>query len=220
MFLCVQSNVDPFNMDVQAGLGTSLLVQGVFHDEKSKSNLKDEEGARVSLLTLATFHLKVASSLCASSRGINADIVSDGTVVHAKPLDNDVLSRLTSSTRIEAEGGNAESRLPNKDLPLVQSPMFSSNAASNAAILHNLALAYLALGDTNSSIPLLLRAAALRREYPIVTNLHWNVPEEVLQVVEEKALLIGAKTKKEKRTNRRRIPFVPDDFTADDLMLI
>ncbi len=86
------------------------------------------------------------------------------------------------------------------------------NAASHAAILHNLALAYLAVGDTDSSVPLLLRSAALYRDHSIETKPYWNAPSDVLQAAEEKAMLTAAKPKisePNERKKKRRIPFLP-----------
>jgi len=85
--------------------------------------------------------------------------------------------------------------------------------ATNAAILHNLALVHIALGDKENSIPILLQAAALRREFSIeTTKLYWNAPHEVLQMAEEKALLIAANTVKLEKKTKRRIPFLRADL--------
>lgn len=95
----------------------------------------------------------------------------------------------------------------------------ASHAASRAAILHNLALSHVALGDSASSVPILLRAAAMGREHPVSAKPYWNVPNDVLMAAEEKALLIGAMPKKsqEEKMIRRRIPFVP--FLREDTTL-
>jgi len=81
--------------------------------------------------------------------------------------------------------------------------------ATLAAVLHNLAIAYIALGDNKNSIPILLRAAALRRKQSNDTKLYWNAPNEVLQLAEEKAMLIAAKTKKPEKAQKKekRVPF-------------
>lgn len=98
--------------------------------------------------------------------------------------------------------------------------------AAHAAILHNLALAYIALGDSNSSTPLLLRAAAIHRQMDTSSNeqnikLLWNLPNQVLQLVEERAWLLGAKKSLmagRKQKKKRRIPFVPEGFTLDEMV--
>ena len=220
--------MDPNSSNAQAGLGTCLLLQGVFYNtnnDKDASN--DEEGTnmenggdaqaekteegkqveQVALLTLATHHLKVASSLCSSLSSTESKVKGDSDINTAASSNN-----------------------------------------NNAAILHNLALAYLALGETNSSIPVLLKAAALRRvvlmmmptqpnpnsnSEPMATEmtngrLNWNAPMEVLQLVEEKALLVGAKLKSKRGSvgvggragKRRRIPFVRAGFDLEELMLM
>eukprot|EP00571_Detonula_confervacea_P015912 CAMPEP_0172302994 /NCGR_PEP_ID=MMETSP1058-20130122/4607_1 /TAXON_ID=83371 /ORGANISM="Detonula confervacea, Strain CCMP 353" /LENGTH=622 /DNA_ID=CAMNT_0013013669 /DNA_START=16 /DNA_END=1884 /DNA_ORIENTATION=- len=174
--------VEPYNPDVRAGLGTSLLIQGIFHHDNSDSTVKEAHDAR-SLLTLASYHLKVASSLCSSPL---SKMVGNG----GEDTAPTALSRLT---RVDDE-----------------------NAASHAAILHNLALAHLTLGDTDSSVPILLRAAAICREHPIDIKPYWNAPNHVLQAAGERALLIAAKLKKSEPTKKkRRIPFLP--FFREDL---
>ena len=95
----------------------------------------------------------------------------------------------------------------------------TNHDVAHAAILHNLALAYIALGDSNSSTPLLLRAAAIQRQIRASTEvLYWNLPHAILEMVEEKAWLVGAKIRRgEKQKRRRRIPFVPDTFTFEEM---
>jgi hypothetical protein len=149
---------------------------------------------QTSLLTLATFHLKLASSLCSHSYKQGTGTTKD------LPASDDV---------------DISNSVPNMEHP---------NHVAHAAILHNLALAYIALGDSNSSTPLLLRAAAIHRQLlPSKQNeLLWNLPNEVLQLVEEKAWLLGAKAaageKKKKPKKKRRIPFVPESFTFDEMV--
>lgn len=91
------------------------------------------------------------------------------------------------------------------------------NAASHAAIFHNLALAYLAVGDTDSSVLFLLRAAAIRREHHSrnESKPYWNAPDDVLQAAEVTALLVAAKPNWALPTKQRgkRIPFLPQRTT-------
>ena len=191
------SVIEPHDADVRAGLGTALLIQGIFHH--------DEEESRRSL-SLATYHLKVASSLCSSSSRL--DKMDTGT--------NDSGMAPTSLS----------SRLTKVD---------DGNTASHAAILHNLALAYMAAGDMHNSVPLLLRSSAIRREHTIHTDTqpYWNVPNDVLMAVEERAVLIAASRSnkpelgspnnmKKKRRRRSRIPFMPffrdHDFTVEEMI--
>ena len=191
------SVIEPHDADVRAGLGTALLIQGIFHH--------DEEESRRSL-ALATYHLKVASSLCSSSSRL--DKMDTGT--------NDSGMAPTSLS----------SRLTKVD---------DGNTASHAAILHNLALAYMAAGDMHNSVPLLLRSSAIRREHTIHTDTqpYWNVPNDVLMAVEERAVLVAASRSnkpelgspnnmKKKRRRRSRIPFMPffrdHDFTVEEMI--
>ena len=190
------SVIEPHDADVRAGLGTALLIQGIFHH--------DEEESRRSL-SLATYHLKVASSLCSSSSRL--DKMDTGT--------NDSGMAPTSLS----------SRLTKVD---------DGNAASHAAILHNLALAYMAAGDMHNSVPLLLRSSAIRREHTIHadTQPYWNVPNDVLMAVEERAVLVaasrsnkpelGSPNNMKKRRRRSRIPFMPffrdHDFTVEEMI--
>ena len=191
------SVIEPHDADVRAGLGTALLIQGIFHH--------DEEESRRSL-SLATYHLKVASSLCSSSSRL--DKMDTGT--------NDSGMAPTSLS----------SRLTKVD---------DGNTASHAAILHNLALAYMAAGDMHNSVPLLLRSSAIRREHTIHadTQPYWNVPNDVLMAVEERAVLVAASRSnkpelgspnnmKKKRRRRSRIPFMPffrdHDFTVEEMI--
>jgi len=131
-------------------------------------NQTDEQ---VALLTQATFHLKLASSLCSSQyKKIDEDTDESTTVTHA-------------------------------------------------AILHNLALAYIAIGDFNSSLHLLLQATAIHRQVDSSKQaLLWNLPNQVLQVVEEKALLLGAKTAGKNGRKKKRIPFVPEILSVEDMV--
>ena len=169
--------MEPYNADVRAGLGTSLLIQGIFNSDTNEISPADSQA---SLLALATYHLKVASSLYSSSN------------VEARSKDNIATDLSPALSRmIESNGDN--------------------NAASHAAALHNLALAYLAVGDTDSSVPVLLRSAALYRDHSIKGKLYWNAPSDVLQAAEEKAMLIAAKPRISEPNERkkRRIPFLP-----------
>ena len=191
------SVIEPYDADVRAGLGTALLIQGIFHH--------DEEESRRSL-SLATYHLNVASSLCSSSSRldkVNTDMNSDMT-------PTSLSSRLTK--------------------------IDDGNAASHAAILHNLALAYMAAGDMHNSVPLLLRSSAIRREHTIHTDTqpYWSVPNDVLMAVEERAVLIASSRSnipelggpnnmnKRRRRRRSRIPFMPffrdHDFTVEEMI--
>ena len=103
----------------------------------------------------------------------------------------------------------------------------NDNDASHAAILHNLALAYLAVGDTDSSVLFLLRAAAIRREQHSRsssntsssstndTKPYWNAPDDVLQAAEVEALLVAAKPNWSLRMKQKgkRTPFLPYRIT-------
>ena len=101
--------------------------------------------------------------------------------------------------------------------------LHDANAVSHAAILHNLALAYLAVGDRKNAVPVLLQAAAIGRELTSLdTKPYWNVPNEILMAVEERALLFSARPnvkedeeveesneEEKKRKMKRRMPFMP-----------
>lgn len=167
-------------------MGTSLLIQAIFHNEQHSDSdtdkTDDDDDTQHSLLTLATYHLKVASSLFSASQPVT---VTSGESKTSSP------AAISKKTRTSLN---------------------DETSASNAAILHNLALAYIALGDNTNSVPVLLRAAALRRELSSSSNsadgkMYWNAPHEVLQLAEEKALLLAAKTKKPEKEKKRRIPF-------------
>lgn len=173
---------------MRAGLGTSLLIQGIFHNESEGSG--EEEGAgdaQQSLLTLATYHLKVASSLFST------------TTPH-------------QSSTVETTGGNDDdvAAVSNRERAN-KAAVIDETSASNAAILHNLALCYIAQGDNTNSVPILLKAAALRRESNVDTKMYWNAPNGVLQLAEEKALLLAGKKKKSsgqpEKVKKRRMPF-------------
>ena len=182
-----QSTLNPYNLEAQAGLGTSILAQGILYNGNNQTSIKDKPETQVSLLTLATFHLKLASSLCSSRH---------------KPTGNE---ELVTANDIDIQSSDHS--------------VGGTNYVAHAAILHNLALAYIALGDSNSSTPLLLRAAAIQRQLDSNDQgvLLWNLPNQLLQVVEEKAWLLGAKTVGKKQKRKRRIPFVPETFTFDEM---
>jgi len=181
----IQVKVEPYNPDARAGLGTSLLMQGIFYQEIREGV---DDHVQSSIFSLAAHHLKLASLLSSSSPNGAAESGSNAP--------------------------NAMSRLAK-----VNYENSASHAASRAAILHNLALSLVALGDSASSVPILLRAAAMGREHPVSAKPYWNVPNDVLMAAEEKALLIGAMPKKsqEEKMIRRRIPFVP--FLREDTTL-
>jgi tetratricopeptide (TPR) repeat protein len=88
-----------------------------------------------------------------------------------------------------------------------------AESISHAAILHNLALAYTALGDYESAVPILLRATSSGHEHFATTKPYWNVPGQLLQIMEMRAMLIGATVSKKKSNNKmskkKRIPFLP-----------
>jgi hypothetical protein len=153
------SDVDPYDANVRAGLGTSLLILGVMQEVES-------------LLKLAMFHLKDAYSLC--------------------------------------QRGAADVQLHS---------IFQSDAsAMSAAILYNLALANISLGDDVSSVSLLLRAAAIRREHSVQSvHLYWNCPDDVLLTIEQQAVLIGAKrTRSQKKKKKSKIPFLSDSSAIEE----
>ncbi|KAL7497791.1 hypothetical protein ACHAWT_010208 [Skeletonema menzelii] len=152
------SDVDADNANVRAGLGTSLLILGIMKEDES-------------LLKLATFHLKAASSLCQKG------------AVEGQP----------------------------------QSIFQSDITAMNVAILHNLALANVSLGDDVSSVSLLLRATAIRREAPSRSlDVFWNCSPDALLTIEQQAVLMGAKRTIRKKKTESKIPFLPDRFHAKE----
>ncbi len=174
-------------------------------------------------MTLATFHLKVASSLCSGSKvTLNNDGKADGLSRFPRFSGHDRRKQANASQSTSSGRGST--------------PTPRQSHVYGAAILHNLALAYIALGDSNSSVPVLLRAAALRRETVhddyfdghisshsriVIMRPYWNMPEEVLLATEEKALLMAAKTKPVKREKKRRIPFlsIPEDFNFEEMAM-
>jgi len=150
------SRIETSNADVRAGLGTSLLIQGIYYEEIiSHEGGEKDDNVKTSLLSLAAHYLTLALS------------ISDATV---------------------------------------------SESTSHAAILHNLALAYTAQGDYGSAVPiLLLRATSCGREHFATTKPYWNVPGDLLQKMEKKALVIGAAVPKKshnKKSKKKRIPFL------------
>mmetsp|Transcript_30228 Transcript_30228/g.60717 ORF Transcript_30228/g.60717 Transcript_30228/m.60717 type:complete len:563 (+) Transcript_30228:28-1716(+) len=153
------SDLDPDNASVRAGLGTSLLILGVMKEDES-------------VVKLAMFHLKAASSLCQKG------------AVEAQP----------------------------------QSIFQSDASAMSAAILHNLALASISLGDDVSSVALLLRAGAIRREDSAHSvNLFWNCSHRALLTIEQQAALMGAKrTRRQKKKTKSKIPFLSDRFAVKE----
>lgn len=210
--------MEPRSSDVRAGLGTSLLIRGIFNSD-------DDDGRH--WLSLAAYHLKIASSLCSSAAEQRHSIYDNSaTVVEgggaASSSNVDTISPISYRSTSSSSGSTT-----NDDI--------NSNAAStHAAILHNLALANLALGeDVASAVPILLRAAALGRrahDYPSImrTKPYWNAPHDVLYAVEERALLIAAKNERrseeeEAMNRRRRVPFLPrlfvDGLDADETMM-
>jgi len=179
------SYVEPQDADIRGGLGTALLFQGIFHDDI-------EESRR--LLSLATYHLKVASSLCSTSSRVD-DMETAATA--------DILTPVPSRQSEE---------------------LANQNSISHTAILHNLALAYLATGNMKGAVPILLQSAAMNRERSLVgaesTKPYWNVPNDVLQLVEERALLISARPQLEsnKKRKRKRIPFMSMPFDTEQML--
>ena len=92
---------------------------------------------------------------------------------------------------------------------------------SHSAALANLALAYIALGDNDSSVPVLLRSASIRRESNSADVLYWNAHQKMLTNVEEKAMLKAVKnpTKSKvqrKKNTRKQISFLR--FSVDDFV--
>jgi len=178
------SYVEPQDADIRGGLGTALLFQGIFHDDI-------EESRR--LLSLATYHLKVASSLCSTSSRV------DDMETAAADILTPVPSRLSEE-------------------------VINQNSISHTAILHNLALAYLAMGNMKGAVPILLQSAAVKREHSLLgtesNKPYWNVPNDVLQLVEERALLISARPQLEhsKKKKRKRIPFMSMPFDTEQML--
>ncbi len=154
-----KSKIRPFDPTIRAGLGTCLLIQGIFYQGDKSANTKAMSPTQSSLLSLATYHLKVAASLSSSPQSV---AVGSGRDI------------------IKASYGVSKSD--------------DENAASLAAILHNLALAYTAVGDTDSSVLFLLRAAAIRRDHTRSNDIkpYWNAPNDMLKAAEVKALLVAA----------------------------
>lgn len=135
-----------------------------------------------SLLSLATYHLKVAASLSSSPQSVGVG------------LGRDVAIARHGTTKSEDE-----------------------HASYHAAILHNLALAYLAVGDSDSSVLFLLQAAAIRRDNSRGndTKPYWNAPDDVLKAAELKTLLVAAKPNWSLPTKQKgtRTPFLPQRAT-------
>ena len=176
VYVLSKSTIDPYNLEAQAGLGTSTLARGILYISNN-STASDEQA---SLLKMATFHLKLASLLCSNEH---------------KPVD-------TSFEELVASDDDVDIKSKNLNHP---------NLIAHAAILHNLALAYIAMGDSNSSTPLLLRAAAIHRQINTSEQnaQSWNLPHEVLHLLEEKAWLLGAKSSAAgTKQKKRRIPFL------------
>ena len=198
------SYIDPTDLDVRAGLGTALLIQGIFgsssrdshHDDADDEQRDKSIESRIRSLSLAAYHLKVASSLCTTSSNNNDHHHHHG---ETDPDDDDM----------------TPTAIPTRH------KLHDVNAVSHAAILHNLALAYLAVGDRKNAVPVLLQAAAIGRELTSLdTKPYWNVPNEILMAMEERALLFSARPKEEdeeveesneeeKKRKRRRMPFMP-----------
>lgn len=178
VFMLSKTTIDPYNLEAQAGLGTSTLARGILYNSNN-STASDEQA---SLLKMATFHLKLASLLCSNEH---------------KPVDTSVEELVASD---------------DDDVDIKSKNLNHPNLIAHAAILHNLALAYIALGDSNSSTPLLLRAAAIHRQINSSEQnaQSWNLPHQVLQLLEEKAWLLGAKSSAAgtKQKKKRRIPFL------------
>ena len=172
-----KSKVRPFDPTLRAGLGTSLLLQGIFHKGDESTNTKAKSPMQSSLLSLATYHLKVAASLSSSPQSV---AVGSG---------RDVVTGSYGVSKSDDE-----------------------NAASLAAIFHNLALAYLAVGDTDSSVLFLLRAAAIRRDHTSNDiKPYWNAPNDMLKTAEIEALLLAAKPNWPipAKQKGKRTPFLP-----------
>ncbi len=97
-------------------------------------------------------------------------------------------------------------------------PIFQSeSSAMSAAILHNLALASIALGDDVSPVSLLLRSEAIRRQMDSSNhrpaNLFWNCHHDALLTIEQQAVLMGAKsTMRQEKKRKSKIPFLSDRF--------
>jgi hypothetical protein len=140
--------------------------------------MKAKSPMQSSLLSLATYHLKVAASLSSLPQSV------------AVGSERDVVTASYGVSKSEDE-----------------------NAASLAAILHNLALAYLAVGDTDSSVLFLLRAAAIRRDHTRSNDIkpYWNAPNDMLKTAEVEALLVAAKPNwpLPAKQKGKRTPFLP-----------
>ena len=184
--------IEPLDAAIRAGLGTALLLQGIFYYD-----YVDPGGAvtaQEALLKLALYHLKVASTMYSAQRKVQE-------VPNA--IEQSTQSGLSTSFSGQLEG--------------------DGSSLAHSAALNNLALAYVALGDNDSSVPVLLRSASIRRETPAAGVLYWNAHSKLLTNAEEKAMLTAAKSplKSEVRRTknaRKRIPFLRRDISVDDLV--
>ena len=94
--------------------------------------------------------------------------------------------------------------------------IFQSDAnVISAAILHNLALASISLGDDASSVPLLLQAGAIRRQKSNQSEtLFWSLSDDALLAIEQQAVLMAAKRSTSQKKRKARIPFLSDQVTV------
>ncbi len=132
---CIKSYLERYDPNVRAGLGTSLLLEGIFRDEDGDSDPKES-------LLMARYHLRVASFLCSTA------------------------PRTTESASTEvAEVGevNIFSGIPKKLLRVDD-----ETAATNAAILHNLALAHIGKHSLVDGHPLSGTQCPCFDDYPYV----------------------------------------------------
>ena len=193
-FVCLtihrpQSVIEPLDAAIRAGLGTALLLQGIFYYDYEDSG--EALTAQNALLKLALYHLKVANTMYSAERKVQAPDAIEQSVQ---------IGLSTSISGLSTDGRSSH---------------------SHSAALANLALAYIALGDNDSSVPVLLRSASIRRESNSADVLYWNAHQKLLTNAEEKAMLKAVKnpTKSKvqrKKNTRKQISFLR--FSVDDFV--
>lgn len=186
-----KSIIEPLDAAIRAGLGTALLLQGIFYYDYVDSG--EAVTAQNALLKLALYHLKVASTMYSAQPDVQAPYAIEQSTQSGL---------ITSFTGQSNDDG-------------------SSHAHSSA--LNNLALAYIALGDNDNSVPVLLRSASIRRESNSADVLYWNAHHKLISNAETKAMLTAvknpSKSKAQRTKNKRRqTSFLRRDISVDDLV--
>mmetsp|Transcript_12513 Transcript_12513/g.27171 ORF Transcript_12513/g.27171 Transcript_12513/m.27171 type:complete len:451 (-) Transcript_12513:23-1375(-) len=185
------SIIEPLDAAIRAGLGTALLLQGIFYYDYVDSG--EAVTAQNALLKLALYHLKVASTMYSAQPDVQAPYAIEQSTQSGL---------ITSFTGQSNDDG-------------------SSHAHSSA--LNNLALAYIALGDNDNSVPVLLRSASIRRESNSADVLYWNAHHKLISNAETKAMLTAvknpSKSKVQRTKNKRKqTSFLRRDISVDDLV--